>query len=429
MELSSYTLIIAASIIIIVSFLFNSISKKTNIPSVLMLIVLGVILKAIMDYYGVRSINFFPALEVLGIVGLIMIVLEAALDLKLKKEKLPTIGKATAVALLGLVASVFAAAGIIWVLVPGMSWTQALLYGTPLSILSSAIMIPSVGNLIEEKKEFLIYESALSDILGIMLFYFLLGQADPAFEGNAIVSFFTSLGITIAVALMASYALILVFQRIESHAKLFLLIAILLLLYAVGKLYHLSPLIIILIFGLTISNMNLFFKGFLKKLLKVDEAKKIYDNLHMVTLETAFVVRTFFFVIFGITILLSELLSIEVIVTSIALLVSIYLIRFAFLRVFIGNNIKPQVYMAPRGLITVLLFYAIPAEYQVASFNSGILLFIIIATGVIMTWSLIQDSKNEKKEITEQPDNEFLFDKAVMPSMKHNNDDNDEGGL
>ena len=48
----------------------------------------------------------------------------------------------------------------------------ALLYAIPLSIMSSAIIIPSVGSLSPEKREFMIYESAFSDILGIMFFYF-----------------------------------------------------------------------------------------------------------------------------------------------------------------------------------------------------------------------------------------------------------------
>ena len=39
------------------------------------------------------SIDFFPILELLGIVGLIMIVLEAALELELKPEKILPIGK------------------------------------------------------------------------------------------------------------------------------------------------------------------------------------------------------------------------------------------------------------------------------------------------------------------------------------------------
>ena len=40
--LSSYNLIIEASLIIILSYFFLQIAKKTNIPSVLMLIALGI---------------------------------------------------------------------------------------------------------------------------------------------------------------------------------------------------------------------------------------------------------------------------------------------------------------------------------------------------------------------------------------------------
>jgi Kef-type K+ transport system membrane component KefB len=85
--LSSYNIIIAVSVIIIVSFLFNSLSKKTNVPAVLMLIVFGVGLQYLLKYFDAGEIQFLPILEVLGIVGLIMIVLEAALEFELKREK------------------------------------------------------------------------------------------------------------------------------------------------------------------------------------------------------------------------------------------------------------------------------------------------------------------------------------------------------
>lgn len=57
--------------------------------------------------------NLMPVLEVLGIIGLIMIVLEVALDLKLSKEKIPVILKSFVIALLcllinaGLIAWIF----------------------------------------------------------------------------------------------------------------------------------------------------------------------------------------------------------------------------------------------------------------------------------------------------------------------------------
>ncbi|MCK0155590.1 cation:proton antiporter [Cellulophaga sp. F20128] len=405
--LSPYNLIIVASIIIIISFLFNGISKKTNIPSVLMLIILGIILKYVLEFIGEGNIDFFASLEILGIIGLIMIVLEAALELKLKREKLVPILKSMSIALIGLVASAWVVAEILFHFIDGMTKTSAWLYATPLSVLSSAIIIPSVSGLSEAKKEFHIYESTFSDIMGIMMFYFLTGNLNPAKEaGNGVASFAGNIGLTIVISIIASYAIILIFQQIKSQAKQFLLIAVLLLLYALGKKLHLSSLIIILIFGLIIANMNLFFGGFLSKYLNKERAEQIYHELHIITLETAFVVRTFFFVIFGITIVLSSLFSITVALTSLLIIASIYLIRFIILRVFFGSDILPQLFIAPRGLITILLFYAIPEEAQITTFDSGILLFVIIGTSLIMTAAMIKD-KHKMKTLLDELDDEI----------------------
>ncbi len=392
---SSYNIIIEASVILILSFIFNGISKRTNIPSVLLLIFLGVILQFILSYLTSDEVDFFPALEVLGIIGLIMIVLEAALELELKREKLIPIIKSLSVALVGLLGSAYLAALILYQFVPEMSMQSAWLYATPLSILSSAIIIPSVSGLDPSKKEFHIYESTFSDIMGIMMFYFLVGELNPASQGGA-GGFALNIILTIVISVVASYAIILIFQEIKSQAKLFLLIAVLLLLYAIGKQLHLSSLLIILIFGLIIANMKLFFRGKLANFLDYEKAHRIYHELHIVTLETAFVVRTFFFVIFGLTIAIASLFSFSVALVSLLIIISIYLVRFVLLRTFYGSDILPQLFIAPRGLITVLLFYAIPAEAQVATFEPGILLFVIIGSSLVMTWAMIRDKKKTR---------------------------------
>ncbi len=396
---SSYNVIIGISFTIILSFIFNGISKKTNIPAVLMLIILGIIFQYGIKAFGGVTVDFFPMLEVLGIVGLIMIVLEAALELKLKREKLVPILKSLAIALIGLVASAYVAAIILKALIEGMTMQSALIYATPLSILSSAIIIPSVSGLSDAKKEFHVYESTFSDILGIMMFYFLLGKVNPA-EDTGVTGFLFGLILTVVISLVASYGIILIFQKIKSQVKLFLLIAVLLLLYGLGKKMHLSSLIIILIFGLVIANMKLFFKGKLEKLLDFEKAKAIYHELHVITAETAFVVRTLFFVIFGITITLSSLFDLKVTLISILIIISIYIIRYGLLRLFIGKDISPQLFIAPRGLITVLLFYAIPADASVPGFEPGILLFVIIGTSLIMTGGMIHHKKKINKEMT-----------------------------
>jgi NhaP-type Na+/H+ or K+/H+ antiporter len=421
MELiSSYNLIIEFSVIIILSFLFNGLSKKTNVPAVLMLIALGLILQYALKYFTSESVDFFPILEVLGIVGLIMIVLEAALELELKREKLLPILKSMAIALIGLFASTWAAASILYYYIPEMTMQSAWLYATPLSILSSAIIIPSVSGLKKQKKEFHIYESTFSDILGIMLFYFLTGKLNPA-EDSGLVGFGGNFLLTVAISLIASYAIILIFQNIKSQVKLFLLIAVLLLLYALGKKMHLSSLIIILIFGLVIANMKLFFRGRISKWLNYERAHQIYHELHTITAETAFVVRTLFFVIFGLTIAITSVFDWQVALISSLLIGSIYGIRFVLLLIFEGKDIIPQVFIAPRGLITVLLFYGIPVEAQIESFEPGILLFVIIGTSLIMTFAMIYEKRRSSKAIDLASSRAVGTMKWKVPSVLENN--------
>jgi len=393
---SSYGMIISASLIVILSYFFNIIAKKTNIPSVLMLIFTGILIKLGMDAMHIEEIDFFPILEVLGIVGLIMIVLEAALDLELRKDKLPIIWRAMVVALLGLLICAFGIAFIIQFFIE-VDYFRALIYATPLAIMSSAIIIPSVGNLVEDKKEFMIYESTFSDILGIMLFYFLIGVHESGSMGAASFDFASSLVLTILVSLAASYLLVLVFQNITAHVKLFLLIAILLLLYSVGKLMHLSPLLIILIFGMVLTNEQIFFRGPLEKWIKRDKVKHIEEDFYIITIETAFLIRTFFFVIFGITISLSSLLSFEVLIVSLLIILLIYAGRYLSLMLVSRGNVLPQLFIAPRGLITILLFFAIPKALEIEDFDSGILLFIILVSSLVMTLGLISDARSGDK--------------------------------
>lgn len=421
---SSYHLVIAASLILIASFFFGEIAKKTSIPSVLLLILLGIFLKLGMNYFDIGNIDFFPILEILGIVGLIMIVLEAALELELDREKVVPILKALGIALVGLLVSTWITAEILLYFVDGMDSLNAWIYATPLSILSSAIIIPSVTGMRNDKKEFHVYESTFSDILGIMLFYFLTGQIESVSPdgqisaGNGYLQFGLTLLLTIVLSMVFSYIIILIFQRIKSNVKLFLLIAVLLLLYAVGKQMHLSALIIILVFGLTIANMKLFFQGPLKNWLNYEDAKGIYQGLHEITMETSFVVRTFFFVIFGITIMFSSLANWAVLGISAILLVVVYAVRYIILRPVIGKDIIPQLYIAPRGLITILLFYAIPEVAQVEGFSSGILLYVILGTSLIMTFAMIYDKRRSSQTISQLKSQSVKTVKWKVPEIE-----------
>jgi len=380
--------IIAICGIVIISYIFGWVSKHTKVPSVLLLIALGVGIQ-----FGLREFNIslgsniFNVLQLLGIVGLIMIVLEAALDLRLTKDKQSLIIKSFFIAMFALIGSSVAIAWLFTYFLAFEFYT-AFIYAMPLSIMSSAIIIPSVSRLAPKKKEFMIYESTFSDILGIMLFYFVIGSEENALAADIVQEVVINVGLTVGLSILASYLLVLLFQRITENARLFLLISVLIMLYAIGKMFHLSSLIVILVFGLTLSNYKLFFFGKLRKLIDVEVLKRINKEFHLVTLESAFVVRTFFFVVFGLTLDLQSLLNVNTAIISISITAALYIIRFICLRPFM-KSILPELFIAPRGLITVLLFFAIPPGFIQETFSSGLLLYPILITGVVMTAGMI----------------------------------------
>lgn len=400
---STNVLVIAGSLIIIISYLFNLVAKRYSIPSVLLLIILGVTLHGLVAGTGIESPDLTPMLEVLGTVGLIMIVLEASLDLELTGEKRKLISQAFFTALVSLILTSLLISGVIMLYLK-VDLTTGLLYAVPLSIMSSAIIIPSIGSLDKERQEFMIYESTFSDILGIMLFYFLISSLEASSFGEMSLEALLNLSLTVLVSVAASYFLIFLFQKIRTELKLFLLIAVLILLYSISKIFHLSSLLIILVFGMILSNRQLFFPGKMRKYLDEEHLKGIFVNFKMITLETSFVVRTFFFVIFGFTIVLATLLDLKVWLVALASLIAIYGIRYLWFWIFFRIHIFPKMWLAPRGLITILLFYSIPDTLVVPEFNQGILLLVILISSMAMAFALMRQrnlsARGAESEVT-----------------------------
>ena len=165
-----YYYIILFSSVVIFSYIFNSISSKTNLPSVILLIGIGVCIQILCTVFKVDNIEYMKQLEILGIIGVILIVLEAVLDLKIRKDKIGLIIKTILSSIIGLVGCTYIISFIFRFFLD-LDINNSILYALPLSVLSSAIVIPSVSNLNEYNKEFLIYESIFSDIIGIIVFY------------------------------------------------------------------------------------------------------------------------------------------------------------------------------------------------------------------------------------------------------------------
>jgi Kef-type K+ transport system membrane component KefB len=270
-----------------------------------------------------------------------MIILEASLDLELSRDKSKMIAQAFFAALLILLASSFSIALIIQQ-ATGETFRNCLVYATPMSIISSAIVIPSVENLLPHKREFIIYEASFSDIFGILFFNYLIADEGISIESGILYGFniVWSLLLSVVVALGLIYLL----SRITLHLKYFLLFAVLLVLYAAGKLLHLPSLLIILFFGLFINNRKVIRPKIIVEGVPQHMFDEVENNLKSITAETAFLIRTFFFILFGYSMNVGIFSQEEVWITGSMVVLALLVIRFIFLRFIQSQKILCQSY-------------------------------------------------------------------------------------
>src|ERR1700761_4125658 len=105
--MTSNTTLIILSGLVIFSYLFDLIGSKIRIPSVILLMCLGIGIRQALDYFGFTSIRFANLLPTLGTLGLVLIVFEGALELRYSSEKNGIILKSFFSALANLIISAF----------------------------------------------------------------------------------------------------------------------------------------------------------------------------------------------------------------------------------------------------------------------------------------------------------------------------------
>ena len=76
------------------------------------------------------------------------------------------------------------------------------------------------------------------------------------------------------------------------------------------------------------------------------------------------------------------------------MLVATYTIRALFLKVALREDLSPLVYMTPRGLISILLYFSLPAHLLIPEVNTGLLFLLVLGTCLIMAMGLIASSRS-----------------------------------
>ncbi|MBW0178075.1 cation:proton antiporter [Sediminibacterium sp.] len=374
------SIIITLCILILLAYLFDISSAKTRIPAVILLLLLGWVLKQLTVFFAVPLPELSSLLPLLGTVGLILIVLEGSLELELNKSKLPLVKKAAVVSFFPLLASALILA---WLFsyFGGYSYKQALVNMLPFAIISSAIAIPSARNLNGYNREFVTYESSLSDIIGVIIFNFVMLNA--VIDATAFMHFGWQLLLILVVSFLATVGLSYLLGRIQHHIKFIPIMVMVILIYIVSKHYHLPSLLFILLFGIFLGNLDELkrYKWIAK--LNPDDLNKEVHKFKEIATEAAFVIRTFFFLVFGYLIETNELLNTDTLLWAGIVVVVIFTIRAIQLKIA-KLPLFPLLFIAPRGLISILLFLSISPTDKIGIVNNSLIIQVIILTALIM---------------------------------------------
>jgi potassium/hydrogen antiporter len=279
------------------------------------------------------------------------------------------------------------------------SFRVCLINAIPLAVISSAIAIPSAARLPKSERDFVIYESAFSDVIGVML-YSLLIETD-SFAPLVVLEVGGKIIAVLLLCLISILLLAAFMDKVVGRVRHLPVIAALILVYAIGGLMHLPALLIILAFGLYARNL---YHPFFAKIMKKIPSARLHEEmgqLHQLTAEAAFFVRSVFFVFLGFSVELADLNHRTPWLWAGACMLVLILLRVIVLRILMKREpLHSLPYMMPRGLITILLFINIPEALKLQVIPKGMMLIIVLLSVMWMSVGLWNERKTDSAEAT-----------------------------
>ena len=375
------TAVLAVSALLVFAYLLDVFGRRTRLPPVVLLIVTGIAARQVLDRFDLHLGWVDPMVPIIGTIGLVLIVLEGALDIKLRREQFKLVYGAIAMAAAGFVlcTALFA---MVASQVLNLSYFQALILSIPFAVISSAVAIQSSHFLPAHGREFVIYESSVSDIIGVLVFFALLNSDGSL--GGVVRGLLGGGALSLLLATVCSVGLALVLMRIDGHIRFIPLLAGLFALYAIGEILHLSPLIMVLMFGLALNN-----PGIIKRLGPLrgwmdSSYETTLTQFKLLVMELTFAVRGFFFILLGYWTDLSDLASFPAWLSAAFMLTVIYAGRYAMLKSFNHSLTSSLTWIAPRGLITVVLFLGASNAMTLPSFVSGTVVLVVLISAALV---------------------------------------------
>ena len=382
---SAPILLLAASVVIILGVLGEAFFKKTGIPDILFLMVLGIIIGPVLGI--IQPAAVLEIVPYFAAVALIIIMFDGGLNLHIGKV-LKTAHFAVILVLVGFAISV----GIVASLAHyglGWEWIDSILLGSIVGGSSSIIVFGLVQKIriSDDAKSMLSFESALTDIFAVIIAFVLF---EAALSGEFSLDL---LGVTIGKAILVGLVLgfgvgipwMFVISKLKNAQHSYMLtIGMVFLLFFLATSFGESGALTALVFGLMLGK-----KTYFSRLLKVKFPEDTIDNsLHN---QVTFLVRAFFFVFVG---LLASFAQLEYVIFGIVAAIAIYIGRIiitksVLVRGFSKLDKKVTSVMIPRGLAAaVLATFPLSMGLPNAEAYPQIIFFVVLTSVIITTIGL-----------------------------------------
>ncbi len=383
-------ILLAAGVVIFLGVAGEAFFKKTGIPDVAFLMILGVIIGPVFGIISaeavIQVVPYFAAL------ALIIIMFDGGLNLDIK-HVVKTAHYSVTLAIIGFILSVIIIS-VATHYVLEWTWLESILLASIVGGSSSAIVFGLVRNIriSEETKSILSFESAVTDILATII-AFILFEAVLAGHFD-LQTLQETIGRAVVVGLVLGFGVGIPWMYISTklgnaqHAYM-LTLSILFVLFFLANSFGESGALTALVFGLMIGN-----KRHLSRILRFKVPRiKMDDPTHN---QLTFLVRSFFFVFVG---LMATFGQIEYMIFGIVITVAVFVGRAGVVKAVLTkrfSRLDKSVTnsMIPRGLAAaVLATYPITMGLPNAEAYPQMIFFIILSSVIITTIGLGKSKK------------------------------------
>jgi hypothetical protein len=261
----------------------------------------------------------------------------------------------------------------------------------PFAVISSSIAIPVAKNISFVNREFVIYESSLSDILGVLFFNFVV--INDFFNFTSVGLFILQLLLITLISLFSVMGLSYLLGRIENHITYAPIILLVILIYAVAKAFDLSGLVFILVFGLFLGNIDEIKRfDIVERLMERIDSERLgleVIKFRAITIEATFLVKSLFFLLFGFLMESSEFMNLQTLPWALGIVAAVYITRWGFLKIM-KLPVSPLIFLSPRGLINILLFISIVPALSIYFINNSLMIQVIVISVIATMIGLIR---------------------------------------